>query len=139
MEQPEKNELSDRELDALLVEWRSPKAPAHLRAALFPEVTQPWWLRVCKASIRVPLPLAACLAVVLSLAAWRWSVPAPARVEIRTQRVEVPVVQERVVTKTVYRDRVVPSRASETASNMQGLQPVAELRPRIIRRGNDQN
>jgi hypothetical protein len=136
MEQPEKNELSDRELDALLVEWKAPQAPAHLRAALFPG---PWWLRVCKASIRVPLPLAACLAVVLSLAAWRWSVPAAARVEIRTERVEVPVVQERVVTKTVYRDRVVPSRASETGSNMQGLQPVAELRPRIIRRGNDQN
>jgi hypothetical protein len=139
MEQPEKNHLSDRELDALLAEWKAPQAPAHLRAALFPEAAKPWWLRACKASIRVPLPIAACLAVVLSLAAWRWSVPAPARVEIRTERVEVPVVEERVVTKTVYRDRVVPSRASVTGSNRQGLQPVAELRPRIIGRGNAQN
>jgi len=85
------------------------------------------------------LPAAAALAVVFSLAAWRLSVPAAPRVEIRTERVEVPVVEERVVTKTVYRDRVVPSRASEKGSDVQGLQPVAELRPRIIRRGNVQN
>jgi hypothetical protein len=139
MEQPEKNALSDRELDALLAQWQAPKAPAHLRAALFPEAAQPWWLRVWKASIRVPLPAAVGLAVVLSLVAWRWSQPAAPRVEIGTERVEVPVVRERVVTKTVYRDRVVPSHASETGSNMQALQPVAELRPRIVRRGNAQN
>jgi hypothetical protein len=139
MEQPERNDLSDRELDALLTEWQAPKAPAHLRAALFPEAAQPWWLRVWKTSIRVPLVAAVGLAVVLSLAAWQWSVPAAPRVEIRTERVEVPVLQERVVTKTVYRDRVAPSRASETESNMQALQPVAELRPRVIRRGNAQN
>ena len=139
MEQPDKKDLSDRELDALLTEWQTPKAPAHLRAALFPEAAQPWWLRVWKASIRIPLPAAAGLAVVLSLAAWRWSVPGVPRVEIRTQRVEVPVVEERVVTKMVYRDRVVPSRASETESNMQAMQPVTELRPRIISRGNVQD
>lgn len=139
MEQPEKNDLSDRELDALLAEWKAPWAPAHLRAALFPDLAQPWWLRIWRVSIRIPLPAAAALAVVLSLAVWRWPVAAPPRVEIRTQRVEVPVIEERVVTKTVYRDRVVPSRASQTGSNMQGLQPVAELRPRIIGRRNDQN
>ena len=78
MEQPEKNDLSDRELDALLAEWKAPQAPAHLRAALFPEVAQPWWLRVCKGlhsdSLASWQP---ALAVVLSLAAWRWSVAGP--------------------------------------------------------------
>jgi hypothetical protein len=49
---------------------------------------------------------------------------------VRTERVEIPVVKEQVVTRLVYRDRPVPLDRHE-------LQPVAVLRPVIIRRGND--
>ena len=126
MEPFEKDELADPELDALLEEWHAPSAPAALRSAVF----RPWWRGMWTASIRVPLPAACCLAVLLGIALWHWSRPVPVRVIIRTERVEVPVVKEQVVTRLVYRDRPVPL-------DMHELQPVAVLRPYIIRSGND--
>jgi hypothetical protein len=52
----------------------------------------------------------------------------------KTVRVEVPVIQERVVTRTVYRNRV-----PEQQADVHKLWPVSELRPVIIRRENVQN
>lgn len=129
----QEQELSDRELDALLPEWRVPSAPTRLRAAIFPEDTKPWWWRFWSTSIRVPVPVACCLAVLLALGGWKWMVPGVGRVVVKTERVEVPVVKTEVVTRTVYRDRIV--RAPGTAGDFSALQPVAELRPRIIRSG----
>jgi hypothetical protein len=98
----DRNELSDGELDALLPEWKVPQAPARLRAALFPEPPKPWWRAIWSASIRIPLPAALCLALLLIAAA-------------------------------AYRDRAVYARAVREQANLQTLQPVTELRPRIIR------
>ena len=123
----EKDELADPELDALLVEWQAPAAPASLRSAVF----RPWWRGMWTASIRIPVPVACCVAALLGIALWHWSRPAPVREVVRTERVEVPVVKEEVVTRLVYRDRPAPP-------GMHELQPVAVLRPIIIRRGNDQ-
>jgi hypothetical protein len=129
MEPFEQDELSEQELNGLLREWKAPEAPARLRAAVFSGPPRPWWQRLWRTSIHIPVPVACCLVLLLAVAAWRGSSrPAP-RVIVRTERVEIPVVQDRVVTKTVYRDRL--------PSNQ--LQPVAELRPRIIRRGHVQN
>ena len=71
----------------------------------------------------MPLPVACAITLVAVLIITKWprSEAAP-RVVVKTERVEVPVVQERVV----YRDRPVPQ---PTAA----WNPVAELRPRIIR------
>lgn len=66
MEPLDKNELSDQELDALLPEWQAPQAPAQLRAALFPEAPKPWWRTFWSASIRIPLPVGCCLALLLA-------------------------------------------------------------------------
>jgi hypothetical protein len=133
MEPFEKSQLSDEELNSLLREWEVPQAPARLRAAVLGGPPKPWWRRVWNMSIRVPVPLACSLMLLLGVGAWRWarlaSSPAVPRVIIKTERVEIPVVTERVVTKTVYRDR--------PASDQ--LFPVAELRPRIIRREHVQN
>ena len=122
MEPFEKDELTDRELDAMLPQWKAPSASARLKAAVFGERRAPWWRRLWSASIRVPAPVACALAVLLMLLAVRWSrlSGAPPQVVVRTERVEVPVVQERVV----YRDRPIADAV---------WQPVAELRPRIIR------
>jgi hypothetical protein len=122
----EDGQLADPELDALLAEWHAPQAPASLRSAVF----RPWWSRMWTASIRIPLPAACCLAALLAAALWHWSRPVPVRVIVRTERVEVPVVKEQVVTRLVYRDRPVPLDIHE-------LQPVAVLRPVIIRSGYD--
>jgi hypothetical protein len=110
-------ELTDRELDSVLPEWKAPVAPAQLRAALFPEVPRPWWRRLWTGSIRVPVPVACLLAVVLVLAAWRWLTP-----------------------RTIYRDRLVPGTAiAGVGADASNLIPVTELRPRIIRSANAQN
>jgi hypothetical protein len=107
MEPFEKHELSDRELDALLPEWKAPIAPGRLRAAVFPEAARPWWRKKWwSASIRIPVPVALCVLVLMAAALWQWSA-----------RVAAPVVAP-----VVMQDR----RAE--------VQPVAELRPRIIRR-----
>lgn len=135
----EDDELSDQELDALLPEWSIPPAPARLRAAVFPDRSRPWWRRLWTASVRVPAPVACCLMVLLALGAWRWVVPTTPRVLIRTERVEVPVTKTEVVTKTVFRDRVVRVRVPVPERNLSELQPVAELRPRVIRSGHVQN
>lgn len=63
------NELSDQELDRLLQEWKTPPAPARLRG----KVLGGPWRRFWNLSIRIPLPVACCLAILLALAAWRWS------------------------------------------------------------------
>lgn len=83
----------------MLKEWKAPGPPPHLRATLFPEA--PWWHRWLGAEIRIPVPVAACLVVLLLVAIWMYR-PTPA-----------PLVQ---------------------AVTFRELQPVKELKPRIIRR-----
>lgn len=132
MERFEKDELPDRELNAMLQQWRTPQAPARLRQAVFPKQSRPWWLRLWATSIRVPLPVACALLLAVALGASLWPRPVPApRIIVKTERVEVPVIQERIVTPTVNRGRKVES--------PQAWRPVAELRPRIIRSHHDQN
>ena len=125
-------DLPEQELDEMLATWKSPPAPGWLRAALFPDSSVPWWRRIWQFSFRVPLPVACLLALLIAVIAWR-----PARVVIQTQRVEVPVVK--VETVTVYRDRVVRVPQQMAGWNQSELQPVTELRPRIIRRQNAEN
>jgi hypothetical protein len=122
MERFDKDELSERELDAILPAWSAPEMPAGIKAQVFPK---PWWRKIAGASIRVPVPVACAMAVLLGIGA-KWTMerrPAP-QVVVRTERVEVPVVRERVV----YRER--PAQAI-------AWRPVTELRPRIIRSRND--
>src|SRR5258708_29876707 len=117
----ENQDLNDRELDGLLDEWKPPAPPARLRARVFAQQSRPWWRRIWTASIRIPAPVAACLLVALAFGAWQLLKQPRVLVkqEIKTERVEVPVVTERVV----YRDRPTPTHISTVAR----LQPVTEL------------
>jgi hypothetical protein len=136
MEPFEKDELTENELDRLLEGWSAPEAPARLRAAIFPEASAPWWKRLWMGSVRIPVPVACVLLLAIAVAVWRGTKPSVPQIVVKTERVEVPVVQERVVTKLVtkYVFRKEPS-----GFNIQGLKPVAELRPRIIRSGDAKN
>jgi hypothetical protein len=110
MEPFEKDELTDRELDAMLPQWSAPEAPAQLKAKVF---AQPWWRRLAGVSIRVPLPAACVLALAFLAAAGGWLRPSPPpRVVVQTITVESPATAVR-------------------------WQPVSELRPRIIRSRHD--
>ena len=77
-----------------------------------PIVHRPRWWKWCTGSIPVPVPVAVCL--VVSIAAGF-------------------VVMSRP--RVVYREVTVPM----SSISFQGLQPVDELRPRIIRRKDAEN
>jgi hypothetical protein len=132
MEPFEKDELSDGELRGLLRLWEVPDAPAQLRQALFGQSRGTRWWAVWRASLRVPVPIIALAALVLAIGFGQWPrkvvVRESPRVEVKTVRVEVPVVKKEVVTRVVYRDR-----NSRQADEDRELRPVAELRARIIR------
>jgi hypothetical protein len=130
MEPFDSDELSDVEMDRLLKKWEAPEAPVRLRAAIFGDAAHPWWRRIWTASFRVPMPVAAAFAIALALGAWQWHKPGAAREVVKTERVEAPVWKDRVIVKTVYRDRFV--------REPQALRPVAELRPRIVRAPDEQ-
>lgn len=135
MEPFKEDELSDQELDALLPEWTAPPAPTHLRASVFPSGSRRWWRNLWSLSIRVPVPVAAMVAIVAAVAVWRGPFTVAPRVIVKTERVEVPVFKDRVVSRTVYRDRIVHASPAPQGRNAHELQPVAELRPVIIRSG----
>lgn len=99
--------LDDQELNGMLREWQAPAAPARLREAVFPPA--PWWRRMWRAEIRIPVPVAVGLAPLIALGLW-WSKPAP---PVPAQRAEVVTFRQ--------------------------LQPVKELKPRIIRRSHEDN
>lgn len=110
MEPFEERELSDRELDALLPQWEAPTAPARLRAAVFPETARPlwkkpWWKNLWRASIRIPVPVAICLAVLLAAACWQWSARVADRAVVRNRQPEVQPVAE-LQPRIIRRERV---------------------------------
>jgi len=75
------------------------------------------WRRLLTASVPIPVPLAcAVLAFVVFALGFIWQAraargapPSPGPASVVTRTVEVPVVQERVVTRVVYRDRRIAS------------------------------
>ena len=126
---------ADAELTALLRTWDAPAQDAGARARLLADFRAsvgraPLWRRALTAQVRVPLPVAGCLGLVLlgSLYVLGTRATAPdQRVAVQTnvhpttvRVVEVPVVQERVVTRTIYVEkkergapRVVSTRTAE--------------------------
>jgi hypothetical protein len=60
--------LDDLELSEILRAWEAPSAPLRLRERMFSR--GPWWRSVWRAEIRVPVPLAACLALLAGLGYW---------------------------------------------------------------------
>lgn len=108
MESLENNELPEQELDRLLREWKARPAPEGLRRKVFP-ARERWWRGFWSTSIRVPLPVACCLLIVLAVMAWQRRVPSPAP----------PVAS--------------PSSLSPSSAEMPRFEAVRELQPRIIR------
>ena len=108
---------ADAELTALLRMWEAPPPDAGARERLLADFRastgrMPLWRRALKAELRVPLPVAACAVGVFLLSLYALGARATARVAPAAAQtetmpavvrvVEVPVIQERVVTRTVY-------------------------------------
>ncbi|HTP89750.1 MAG TPA: hypothetical protein VMJ34_22540 [Bryobacteraceae bacterium] len=119
MQEHDERQLTDAELDAALRTWGAPAAPAGLRGkVLGGRERRSWWSWLAGGSIRVPVPVA--VAVLLVVVAGLFAV---AR------------LRPRLVTRVEYREVAVPL----SSISFQGLQPVDELRPRIIRRSHAHN
>lgn len=164
---------ADAELRELLRAWTAPEPAGDARARLLESfrahtTPPPLWRRLLAARVSVPLPAAACAAAALvasaaALAAlWSkspWSMPAVAGVPA-VRLVEVPVPQERVVTRFVYVEReprrpgarpappdaapTAPAKdeadAGDTTSYFTGLdmaefRPADEMKIRVIKKG----
>jgi hypothetical protein len=126
---------ADAELTALLRTWEAPPQDAGARSRLLADFRasvrrDPLWRRALTAQVRVPLPVAACAAVVFLLSLYAFGArathsiaPSAAPTEAAVRIVEVPVVRERVVTRTIYVEkeergaaRVVSTRAGARAT-----------------------
>jgi hypothetical protein len=106
--------LDDRELSALLREWKAPEAPARMRGKLLLRRAA-WWRRAWQVEIRIPLPVAIVVALLLALGAWRRLAP-PGGGTLSLE----------------------PGQ-SATVFTFRELTPVKELKPRIIRRDRAEN
>ena len=141
-------EMNDKKLHELLKSWDAPAAPPSLKESILEHYRKRQkrsWRWFLTGSLRVPVPvisLASVALVGLAIAGLvnksQPPVPPPPP-QIVTRIVEVPVVQERVVTRTVYRERAVS--VPPPGINLREFQPVASFVPRIIKRGQnvDQN
>ena len=170
----------DKELKALLEYWKAPEASGALDRRLLNAYRQrvvalPLWRRVLTKTIPVPLPVAAAAAIVLlsisATLALRTPHPSPGVSSSRptepSRVVEVPVVQERVVTRVVYVERkqqpsrvearrqppalkrTDPERAAARGSeetehftrvDLAGFQPAGEMKIRVLKRSDpDEN
>jgi hypothetical protein len=115
-------EMRDDELSALLQRWQVPPIPQRLRRAVFPEPPQAWWKRMWKTSIRVPLPLAVALLVLLAIAAWRG--------EVWRASIEAPNPRGKAyrIANGKTPSPVVPSEPKHASA----WKLVTDLRPRVI-------
>jgi hypothetical protein len=96
--------LNDHELRDLLERWDAPAAPASLERRIFGEPErQPWYRWLFSGSIRVPVPVAAALLLLL-WSAWTFLGP-------RRSSTVAPVAHE-----LTFSD----------------FQPVKELKPRVV-------
>jgi hypothetical protein len=67
---------NDPELSSLLREWQAPSLPPSLEERVLGQ-KQNWWQFLLRGSIRVPVPLACCLAFAMFFAGWRLVRPEP--------------------------------------------------------------
>jgi hypothetical protein len=60
----------DPQLRALLKEWRAPETPASLEQRVLAQRSDSWWHFLLRGYIRVPVPVACGLVVLMGIGAW---------------------------------------------------------------------
>jgi hypothetical protein len=147
----------DRELSRLLASWRTPETPDNLDERALASYRRHFnrrrfWPRWMAGSIRIPVPVAA--AAVLLLCATSFFVAREAvifsnkkkQALVVTKVVEVPVqvIQEKIVTRVVYRNpsarkaKESPAPASPpTRIDLADFRPVNEIKIIVSHGGND--
>ena len=136
---------ADAELSALLRTWDVPQQSPAARTRLLADfrtasLRVPFWQRALTASVRVPMPVAACALLALGASLVGLAARArPATVETQVSSaapvvrvVEVPVVREKVVTRVVYVEKNEPAenRGVTTTVAGSGLAAMAAREPK---------
>ncbi len=148
----------DRELSHLLGSWQRPESPVGLNQRVFASYRRlfnrrRWWQRLLTDSIRLPIPIATAAVLLLcatSFLAARKATSyslesAPITVPGKLVEVRVPVIQERIVTRVVYKEtgaqkaKAGPVPISPTPrSDMANFRPVSKLQIIVSPGGNDE-
>jgi hypothetical protein len=141
------NEMNDRELQDLLQKWTPPEMPRTLKMNLvetYRKRQKRNWRWLFAGSLQVPIPIAALailamsgLAIAVLMSKFQ-SPLKPLLPQVVNHVVEIPVVRDRVIARTIYREPPAPRKKAIPASyqgiNLREFKPVASLSPRIIRR-----
>ncbi len=102
--------LDDRELNHLLQQWKAPAAPVTIEQRVLPR-PESWWRWLFVGAIRVPVPVALAMVAVLALLFYF---------------------------RTPDKPKPVPQNASQSgAVSLADFQPVRQLEPRVIGRGDE--
>jgi hypothetical protein len=131
---------ADAELTALLRTWEAPAQDAGARARLLVDFRAsvrraPLWRRALTAQVRVPLPVAACIGLALLGSLYALGVranvsvaPPAVQTEIvpAARVVEVPVIQERVVTQIVYVEKKERGAARDVSTRTEARKLLAQ-------------
>jgi len=146
--------ISDDELNLLLREWKPLEAPRGLEARVHQafEKQKPlswrWWL---SGTLSIPVPVGAAAVVLMAgfaVALLRISIAPvpPPRIVIQTRTVEVPVVRDPPSSTALHPRRgasepapaVHRRRTAIAVLNLNGFEPVTNLRAQIVRRSHDE-
>jgi hypothetical protein len=150
--------IEDRELKSLLCEWRAPEVTGSLdqrilTAYRLPFHHRPWWRRWLTGSISLPVPVAAIAVLLLcatsylamrKAASYPLEVP-PIAAPVKIVEVPVPVIQEKIVTRIVYKNTGAQKNkeglapiSPATRSNLANFRPVSKLEIIVTPGGNDE-
>jgi hypothetical protein len=162
--EPDDGVGTDRELKNLLNEWRVPEPTTALGERVFSDYRRQsqhraWWRQWLTGSIRLPIPVAAMMGLLLCVTSYlavrkatthsAQAVPVTAPVQV--VKVPVPVIQEKLVTRVVY-VKAPPQKAKESSppdflldenkaliqADLTGFRPVSEIKI-IVMKGDENN
>ena len=155
---PDDEIVEDRELKNLLGEWKTPDITSSLDKRLLTSyrrqfLHRPLWRRWLTGSISLPAPVAVTAALLLCatsyLAARKATSyptgPAPTPPAVKIVEVPFPVVQERIVTRVVYKKTDAPKAKESPAPvspppriDLADFRPVSEIKIIVSHGGNDE-
>jgi hypothetical protein len=102
--------LDDKELNQLLQQWKAPATPASIEKRVFSR-SVPWWQWLISGGVRVPVPVVVAMVAVLVLLFYFRTSDKP-----KTER----------------------QNASQSGTvSLADFQPVRQLEPKVIRRGDE--
>ncbi len=148
----------DRELKNLLGEWSPPEITSSLDQRMLTSyrrqfLHRPAWRRWLTGSISLPAPVAAAAALLLCATSYVAARKAtnytletpPAIASVKIVEVPVPVVQQKIVTRVVYKQIGAPKAKEGPAPispppriDLADFRPVGEIRPIVIPGGNNE-